>query len=58
MADDKPEAAPGAAASTDDIVEKWWTDTFPGSEVARNIHVWNYAYSAKEQLKVLLRKGK
>ncbi len=58
MADDKPEAAQSAIASADDIVEKWWIDNFPGSEVARNVLVWNHAFAAKEQLKALLRKGK
>ncbi len=57
MADDNPKAALSAANSTDDIVEKWWVDNFPGSEVARNVLIWNYAYTAKEQLKALLRKG-
>ncbi len=57
MADDKPEAA-HSAVSTDDIVEKWWTDNFPGSRVALYVDIWNHAYSAKEQLKALLRKGK
>ncbi len=58
MADDKPEAAQSAAASTDDIVERWWTDNFPGSRVALYVDIWNHAYAAKEQLKTLLRKGK
>ncbi len=58
MADDNPKAALDAANSTDDIVEKWWIDNFPGSEVARNVLIWNHAYTAKEQLKALLRKGK
>lgn len=32
-------------------VEKWWTDHFPGSAVARNVEAWNVAHAAKEELK-------
>ncbi len=56
MSEDKQPKA--AQESLEDIVERWWTDNFPGSEVARNVLIWNHAFAAKEQLKALLKKGK
>jgi hypothetical protein len=38
------------------LIERWWADHFPGSVVARYTECWNYAHSAKEALKALLRR--
>jgi hypothetical protein len=37
-----------------DLVERWWTDHFPGSPVAQVTAAWNHAFAAKEELKRLL----
>jgi hypothetical protein len=47
-------SATGAPSSLDTLVERWWTDHFPGSAVARDTAAWNAAYAAKEALKRLL----
>jgi len=39
------------AGSPEDIVERWWTDHFPGSPVAQVTSAWNHAFAAKEELK-------
>jgi hypothetical protein len=44
-------AAPAQPESTDDIVERWWADHFPGSPVAQVTQAWNHAFAAKEELK-------
>lgn len=36
---------------TDEIVESWWADHFPGSPVAQLTPAWNHAFAAKEELK-------
>ena len=52
-----PEAATPApapeppAADRDALVERWWTDHFPGSPVAQSTAAWNHAFAAKEELK-------
>ena len=43
--------APAQHGSTDDIVERWWADHFPGSPVAQVTPAWNHAFAAKEELK-------
>lgn len=40
---------------TDELIDRWWGDHFPGSAVARDTQAWNVAYAAKESLKRLLR---
>jgi hypothetical protein len=35
----------------DALVERWWTDHFPGSPVAAVTAAWNHAFAAKEELK-------
>jgi hypothetical protein len=53
----KPQAGePQPNKSIDAIIERWWADHFPGSEVARYTQAWNTAFSAKEALKALLRR--
>ena len=42
-------------ARSDELIECWWADHFPGSAVARDTQAWNVAYAAKERLKRLLR---
>ena len=42
-------------ARTDELIDRWWGDHFPGSAVARDTQAWNVAYAAKESLKRLLR---
>ena len=42
---------PDVPKSPADIVERWWTDHFPGSPVAQVTHIWNHAFAAKEELK-------
>ncbi|MGD9613836.1 MAG: hypothetical protein AB7H90_01415 [Alphaproteobacteria bacterium] len=50
--DDKTEARREAdQKSPSHIVDQWWQDFFPGSEVARNTEAWNMAFAAKEDLK-------
>ncbi len=39
----------------DELIERWWTDHFPGSAIARDTQAWNVAYAAKERLKRLLK---
>jgi hypothetical protein len=34
-----------------DIVERWFTDHFPGSVVAGNTEIYNHVYKATEELK-------
>jgi hypothetical protein len=59
MSDDRdaPPARPFAALQADDlldaVIERWWTDHFPGSAVARNTAAWNVAHAAKEAMKRL-----
>ncbi len=43
--------APARREPTDDIVERWWADHFPGSPVAQVTQAWNHAFAAKEELK-------
>jgi hypothetical protein len=38
----------------DALIERWWSDHFPGSAVARDTAAWNAAHAAKEALKGLL----
>jgi len=42
-------------ASIEKLIERWWTDHFPGSAVARDTQAWNIAHAAKERLKRLLK---
>lgn len=35
----------------DALIERWWTDHFPGSAVAFQTAAWNVAHAAKEALK-------
>jgi len=41
--------------SIERLIERWWTDHFPGSAVARDTQAWNIAHAAKEKLKRLLK---
>ncbi|MBF6560538.1 MAG: hypothetical protein IVW56_09625 [Candidatus Binataceae bacterium] len=36
---------------TNEMIERWWSDHFPGSAVARDTAAWNVAFAAKEELK-------
>jgi len=36
------------------LIERWWSDHFPGSPVAAITAAWNHAFAAKEELKRLL----
>lgn len=36
---------------TNELIERWWSDHFPGSVVARDTQAWNHAFAAKEDLK-------
>jgi len=47
-----------AAGSLEQLIERWWTDHFPGSAVARDTQAWNTAHAAKEKLKRLLKASK
>jgi len=51
-------AAASSAEQTDDrldaLIERWWSDHFPGSAVGRDTAAWNAAHTAKEALKRLL----
>jgi hypothetical protein len=56
MSDDR---TPTSAATQEDesfnrLIERWWSDHFPGSAVARDTAAWNAAHAAKEALKRLL----
>jgi hypothetical protein len=44
------------AVSIEQLVERWWSDHFPGSAIARDTQAWNVAHLAKERLKQLLKK--
>ena len=47
-------AATDAKAATDrldDVVERWFFDSFHGSVVARSTEVWNHVHGAKDELK-------
>lgn len=44
----EPQASSG---HHDALVERWWTDHFPGSPVAAVTAAWNHAFAAKEELK-------
>jgi hypothetical protein len=43
--------------ATEQLIERWWADHFPGSAIARDTQAWNVAHAAKERLKQLLRGG-
>jgi hypothetical protein len=47
----------GQPGFTDQLIERWWTDHFPGSAIARDTQAWNVAHAAKERLKRLLRRS-
>ena len=56
MAEDDVNAIPTAECfAVDELIERWWTDHFPGSPIARDTQAWNVAYTAKETLKRLLK---
>ncbi len=38
----------------DALIERWWTDYFPGSAVGHHTAAWNTAHAAKEALKRLI----
>ena len=42
--------------SIEQLIERWWSDHFPGSAIARDTQAWNVAHFAKERPKQLLRK--
>jgi hypothetical protein len=44
------------AIDIDAAINRWWEDHFPGSPVAADTRVWNYAFAAKEDLKQRLAK--
>ena len=46
-----PPDAPVQPETLADIVERWWTDHFPGSPVAQVTQAWNHAFAAKQELK-------
>ena len=46
-----PPDPPVQRESLGDIVERWWTDHFPGSPVAQVTQAWNHAFAAKDELK-------
>ncbi|MBV9861888.1 MAG: hypothetical protein JO267_07045 [Alphaproteobacteria bacterium] len=50
-------AARPPVCDTDAVVERWWSDHFPGSSVAQNTVTWNIAFAAKEDLKRRLQEG-
>ena len=47
-----------APPSIELLIERWWTDHFPSSAVARDTQAWNIAHAAKEKLKRLLKGSK
>ena len=47
-----------APPSIEQLIERWWTDHFSGSAVARDTQAWNIAHAAKERLKRLLKGSK
>jgi hypothetical protein len=56
--EDESSAAPGyGPISTDELIERWWDDHFPGSAIARDTQAWNVAHAAKEMLKRLLKRS-
>ena len=46
-----PPGDPDLPESPAEMVERWWTDHFPGSPVAQMTQAWNHAFAAKEELK-------
>jgi hypothetical protein len=56
MNDDKPAltASRDTSDSIDALIERWWTEHFPGSPVAQVTQAWNHALAAKNELKRLL----
>jgi len=46
---------PAKPVDFDALIEAWWNDHFPGSEVARHTPAWNVAHAAKEDLKKRLK---
>jgi len=49
-----PVAPRSGALPTDQLIERWWQDHFPGSAIARDTQACNVAHAAKEMLKRLL----
>ena len=43
-----------ASNSIDALIDRWWTEHFPGSPVAQVTQAWNHALAAKEALKRIL----
>ena len=39
------------ARTLDDLVERWFFESFHGSVVARATDVWNHVHAAKDELK-------
>ncbi len=52
----QPAPAPKPAVDYAALVEACWQHWFPNSAVSRDTATWNYAYQAKEDLKVRLSK--
>ena len=50
-ATDTASAPDASARHSEDLVERWWTDHFPGSPVGLLTAAWNHAFAAKEDLK-------
>ncbi|HEX3884747.1 MAG TPA: hypothetical protein VHW66_18990 [Stellaceae bacterium] len=59
MAEKKTDGAPVVPPpmDVDALVERWWTDHFPGSVVGTVTAIWNHAHAAKEDLKRRLKEG-
>ena len=47
---------PRRIAPARELVERWWSDHFPGSPVAQVTAAWNHAFAAKEELKRRLKR--
>ena len=51
MDEKKTDDAPSAPYAIEALIERWWSDHFPGSPVAQVTRAWNHALAAKEDLK-------
>jgi hypothetical protein len=52
---DTPASGDAARSDTDALIDRWFSDNFHGSIVARDADTLNHVYASAQKLKALLR---